>query len=181
MAIFIRLKLSLIVLMMCVFMSNNEIASAMGTNNPTLLKDLKVNSQKYIEYGGQSVGMVFYLDRTSVVIESNNESETVLAVKTVIYSNNGMLGNKFKDAAWYGDKPRRFAYNHKTKNIFEERYNYDKKQIEWVYLDPEMIGTYEGYKKGWEASISAAEITYYIAFHKWFYGYRVSKRPLDNL
>lgn len=173
----------LLMLLTCVLMLNSKVVLAFGDNNPTLLRDLKINSQKYIEYGGQSVGMVFYLDKTSVVIESNNESETVLAVKKVTYSSNGMLGDKFKDAAWYGNdnKPVRYAYNHKTHNIFEERYNYEKKQVEWIYLDSGMIGTYEGYKKGWEASISAAEITYYIAFHKWFYGNRISKRPLYNL
>lgn len=172
----------LLLLLMCIVLLTSAISSAMGSNNPELLRDMKVNEHKYVAYGGQSVGMVFYLDKTSVVIESDNEAETVLRVKNITYYSNGMLGNHFKDAAWYRNEGgARFAYNHQMHNVFEERYNNDKKQKEWVYLDPSIIGTITGYKSGWESSISAAEITYYIAFHKWFYGKRLSKGSLNNL
>lgn len=145
---------------------------AFGENDPVALKDLNNNPSSYIVCGGASIGIVFYVYKNSIEVQKYYPPNYEITLKMLHYSSNGMKGESFRERAYYIDK--KYKYDYDERKIYIENRN-ENGSLYWQFIDPKIIGTFEGYKQGWDKDMAAGEIAFYITYGRSFFDIPISK------
>ena len=145
---------------------------AFGENDPVALQDLHNNSSNYIVCGGASIGIVYYVYKNSIGVQIYSPPNYQIALKMLKYSSNGMKGELFRERAYYMEK--KYKYDYTERKIYIELKSEDGNSY-WHLIDPKIIGTFSGYKEGWDKDMAAAEIAFYN-----IYGISFFDTPLSN-
>ncbi len=153
-----------------IFMARN--CFAFGESDPIALQDLNNNPSNYVVCGGASIGVVFYVYKNSIDVQNYSPPNYQIAFKMLNYSSNGMKGEYFRERAYYMDKKYKYDYN--ERKIYIERQD-ENGNLYWQFIDPKIIGTFEGYKQGWDKDMAAGEIAFYIIYGRSFFDSPVSK------
>lgn len=143
------------------------IAGVNGVNNPTLLKEMYKNPGNYIRFGGQSVGVTLYIERSSVQVIEYNPPCYIISFNEVYYASNGMVKPYFEEMARYSGNIR-FLYDYENRKMYIESRD-DLGNKKWEYLNPVGIDTVEAYKSGRLANLTAGEIVFYLCYRISFY------------
>ena len=168
----LMLKKVLLFFALIMFVSANCSAGPYGENNPAVLEDLHTNPSNYIICGGASTGITYYIYKNSIHVDQYAPPNYIISLKICFYANNGMRGENLHEVARYINM--RYKYNYSERKIYVERFDKQKNSY-WDYIDPKIINTFEGYKKGWDTDMAAAEIAFYLSYNMSFYDKPVSK------
>lgn len=139
----------------------------------SMFDDLR-NNPNYIYYGGVSIGVSFFMDKTSINVHQYKPPIYIIAF-TNLTCKSGAPHEGFPENVTYGTK--RYKYNYDTRQMYYE----EKKatgETSWEYIDPHKA------TKGYEyAQLSGGEIAFYLAYNMSFYDEPISflaKQYINN-
>lgn len=133
--------------------------------DPALLNRMHSNPNNYIYGVGLGMGVVYYIEKSSIKIEWSNQNETVLNANIVFYVYYPDKNkNVVEDVAYLHNRPLRLAFNHVTHNVFQEEIDKNGNTI-WRYIDSSNLD----YKRGDSHDMCVAETIYYYAMNKPFF------------
>lgn len=133
--------------------------------DPVLLNRMHSNPNDYIRAFGLGMGIVFYIEKSSINIEWSNQNETVVNANRVFYVYYPNENKKIvEDVGYFHNRPLRLAFNHVTHNVFKEEVDRSGNTT-WKYIDSSNLD----YKRGDGNDMCIAETIYYYAMKKPFY------------
>lgn len=135
-----------------------------------VLAEMRSNPKNFIRYGGQSIGLTFFLAKNSVNVVKYNPPQYIIAVRKITH-HTGANSESIE-----GDEIVRYSYDYNSRKMYVEFVNRNNGNREWVYIDPKIIGTFEGYKQSWDSYMSAGEIAFYLAYNMSFFN-----EPVTNI
>lgn len=159
-------------IIVAIILMMSSSVEAFGENDPIALQDLHNNPSNYIVCGGASIGIVFYVYKNSIDVQNYSPPTYQIALKMLYYSSNGMKGELFRERAYYMEK--KYKYDYTERKIYIELKSENGNSY-WHLIDPKIIGTFSGYKEGWDKEMAAAEIAFYN-----IYGISFFDTPLSN-
>lgn len=147
-----------------IFLSGNCFAR--WENDPTLLADMRTNSQNYIGIGGAGTGLSIWLCKKSFDIQQYAPPKYIIAVQWADYS-----VQSSGTSAYLGMK-RRYLYNYDERKIYVEETD-EKGNTGWKYLDPKKAN---GPSVSLDSKdIASAEYAFYFSYNMSFF-----KEPVSN-
>lgn len=123
------------------------------------------NNPNYIHYGGVSIGVAFYMDKTSINVHKYEPPIYIIAFTNLTYKS-GAPHEGFPENVTYSTK--RYKYNYDTRQMYCETKKANG-EIYWEYIDPNKA------TKGYDyALLSGGEIAFYLAYNMSFYDEPIS-------
>lgn len=171
-----RKFLATLVFASSLLMSGNCFAEFSGENDPALLASLNQNRANYINCGAENIS--YQIDKTSLNVLKYEPPEYIISISMIIQSSNGLSGT---DAlALAKSRTRQFRYNYNDRRIYVKRTD-NSGAAYWIFIDPKVVGTLEGYKNDWDTDMAAGEIAFYLAYGMSFFDKPVSKLASDYI
>lgn len=156
--------------------SGNCFAEFSGESDPVLIANLNQNRANYINCGAENIS--YSVDKTSLNVLKYEPPEYIISINLVIQSSNGLSGT---DAMMLAKtQTRQFRYNYNERRMYVKRTD-DSGAAYWIFIDPKVVGTPEGYKNDWDTDMAAGEIAFYLAYNMSFFDKPVSKLASDYI
>ena len=127
-------------------------------NSDEILADMYANPGKYIRYGGASIGLSFFVDKTSVNVHKYNPPEYIIAAKVLTHYNNGQGKEVIEHETTY-----RYLYDYKNRKMYMEHQNKNG-FTEWKLVDHAASKTY--HDDNW---VALGEVMFYLSYNMSFY------------
>lgn len=156
--------------------TGNCFAEFNGESDPTLIAAMNQNRANYISCGAENIS--WQIDKTSLNVLKYEPPEYIIAVNLICTSSNGLSGTNAITLA--KSQTRQFRYNYNDRRIYVKRSD-DSGAVYWIFIDPKVIGTPEGYKNDWDTDMAAGEIAFYLAYGMSFFDKPVSKLAGDYI
>ncbi|MBO4401484.1 MAG: hypothetical protein J5809_06520 [Selenomonadaceae bacterium] len=171
-----RKFLATLVLASSLLISENCFAEFSGENNPALIANMTQNRANYINCGAENIS--WQIDKTSLNVMKYEPPEYIIAVNLICTSSNGLSGTNAMTLA--KSQTRQYRYNYNDRRIYVKRTD-DSGAAYWIFIDPKVIGTPDGYKNDWDTDMAAGEIAFYLAYGMSFFDKPVSKLASDYI
>lgn len=155
-------------------LSGNCFAEFQGENNPAALENLNKNRANFISCGAENIS--YQIDKTSLNVLKYEPPEYIISVNLVIKSSNGQTGTNALELA--KSITRQYRYDYGERRMYVKRTD-DSGATYWIFIDPKIVGTLEGYKNDWDMDMAAGEIAFYLAYNMSFFDKPVSKLAGD--
>ena len=171
-----RKFLATLVFASSLLISGNCFAEFHGESDPALIANMNQNRANYINCGAENIS--WQIDKTSLNVMKYEPPEYIISINLVMQSSNGLSGT---DAITLAKSvTRQFRYNYNDRRIYVKRTD-DSGAAYWIFIDPKVIGTPEGYKNDWNTDMAAGEIAFYLAYGMSFFDKPVSKLAGDYI
>lgn len=165
-----RMKKFFIILLTIFVLALSTAFAAENVDSETLLNDMRNNPKNYIYIGHISnVGDFIYVIKSSVDVQEYNPPKYIIEIKCVHFSDKRFVKLRNGDyARLHGSL--KFVYDYNSKEIYVETKDKDNK-INWIQLEKKDAngGVFSNSRK-----FAAAELAFYFAYNKYFYGEPIS-------
>ena len=152
----------------------STVSAAEEIDSETLLNDMRNNPKNYIYVGHISnVGDFIYVIKSSVDVKEYNPPKYIIEIKCAQFWAKGGRPSRTKDSAnllWKGT-PFRFMYDYDSKKIYISRTDKDDKVIWQQFEKKDANGGLISFNS---MAFAAAELAFYFAYDKYFYGEPIS-------
>ena len=139
---------------------------------PSLLNDMKINAENYIESGttysfaNASVMQKHYIFKPSLKVQQDQPPQYIISIKLVLYHPEVSYATA---ALWH--YTYKFLYDSSEEKIYMRNID-SNNQPYWQYLDPKFANARN---ESQAYDLEAAELTFYFAYKKSFF-----KKPLSK-
>jgi len=140
-------------------------------NSDAILADMYANPDKYIRYGGASIGLSFLIDKTSINVHKYNPPEYIISVREITHYNSGR-NDKYEQIEY--DGYIRYRYDYAKKRMYKEVKD-NNGILKWELVDPSASKSY--HDDNW---VSLGEIMFYLAYNMSFYDKPIIAKEFIN-
>ena len=143
--------------------SSTSFAFGRIENSNAILAEMRSNSNNFIRYGGQSIGISFFLAKNSISVVKYQPPQYIISIRNITHYTGA------NSEVIEGDDIIRYSYDYNNRKMYIELQDRETSNINWVYIDPKIIGTHAGYKQNWDSYMAAGEIAFYLAYNMSFF------------
>ena len=142
--------------------SSTVFALPHGENNPAIFKDMKSNPSNYILTGAVGMGLIYYMDKSSIKVDKYAPPEYIIAFRLVTHKT---PENYTCDA---DDRLTRYRYDYKSRRMYREIISRENGESRWEYIDPS-VASNPNVKSATLKLIAEGELAFYLAYNMSFY------------